>query len=128
VTLPPSNGPAEGAYAYFPMSPPSKRQVEWQRTQITAAAKADVARVVKLSAYDTGADSAWNMGRWHWDGELALREAGLPHAILRPQYFQQNLLNPEAALRAGTMTTYIRPTRRWVLFTPETSPTLPPCF
>jgi uncharacterized protein YbjT (DUF2867 family) len=51
------------------------------------------------------------MGRWHWDGELALREAGLPHAILRPQYFQQNLLNPEAALRAGTMTTYIPPDR-----------------
>jgi uncharacterized protein YbjT (DUF2867 family) len=102
---------AEGASAYFLMSPPSERQVEWQRTQITAAAKAGVQRVVKLSAYDTGADSAWNMGRWHWDGELALRETGLPYAILRPQYFQQNLLNPEAALRAGTMTTYIPPDR-----------------
>jgi uncharacterized protein YbjT (DUF2867 family) len=98
---------ADGASAYFLMSPPSERQVEWQRTQITAAVRAGVERVVKLSAYDTGPDSAWNMGRWHWDGELALQQAGLPHAILRPQYFQQNLLTPEAAVRAGTMTTYI---------------------
>jgi uncharacterized protein YbjT (DUF2867 family) len=98
---------ADGANAYFLMSPPSVRQIEWQRTQITAAVKAGVERVVKLSAYDTGPDSAWNMGRWHWDGELALQQAGLSHAILRPQYFQQNLLTPEAAVRAGTMTTYI---------------------
>jgi uncharacterized protein YbjT (DUF2867 family) len=102
---------ADGADAYFLMSPPSERQVEWQRTQVTAAARAGVRRVVKLSAYDTGADSAWNMGRWHWDGELALRESGLPHAMLRPQYFQQNLLQDEAALRAGTMTTYIPASR-----------------
>lgn len=98
---------AAGADAYFLMSPPSERQVEWQRTQIDAAARAGVERVVKLSAYDTAPDSTWNLGRWHWDGELALRESGLPHAILRPQYFQQNLLLDEAALRAGTMLTYI---------------------
>ncbi|MTD53848.1 hypothetical protein [Amycolatopsis pithecellobii] len=30
-------------------------------------------------------------GRRRWDGELALRRSGLPHAILRPQYFQQNV-------------------------------------
>jgi uncharacterized protein YbjT (DUF2867 family) len=100
---------AEGAQAYFLMSPPGERQVEWQRTQVAAAAKAGVQRVVKLSAYDTGADSEWNMGRWHWDGELALRDSGLPHAILRPQYFQQNLLLDKATLRAGTMVTYIPP-------------------
>ncbi|MCL7430168.1 NAD(P)H-binding protein [Streptomyces sp. YS415] len=97
----------EGADAYFLMSPPSERQVEWQRIQVTAAAKAGVGRVVKLSAYDTGADSEWNMGRWHWDGELALRESGLPHAVLRPQYFQQNLLLDQAALRSGKLLTYI---------------------
>jgi uncharacterized protein YbjT (DUF2867 family) len=98
---------ADGADAYFLMSPPSERQVEWQRIQVTAAAKAGVERVVKLSAYDTGADSEWNMGRWHWDGELALRESGLPHAVLRLQYFHQNLLLDQAALRSGTLLTYI---------------------
>lgn len=98
---------ADGADSYFLMSPPSERQVEWQRTQVNAAARAGVERVVKLSAYDTAPDSEWNLGRWHWDGELALRESGLPHAILRPQYFQQNLLLDEAALRAGTLPTYI---------------------
>ncbi len=102
---------ATGADAYFLMSPPSERQVEWQRTQVDATANSGVSRVVKLSAYDTGANSSWNMGRWHWDGELALQESGLPHAVLRPQYFQQNLLLDETALRAGTLTTYIPPGR-----------------
>jgi len=98
---------ATGADAYFLMSPPSERQVEWQRTQVDAAVNSGVSRVVKLSAYDTGANSGWNMGRWHWDGELALQESGLPHAVLRPQYFQQNLLLDETTLRAGTLITYI---------------------
>jgi uncharacterized protein YbjT (DUF2867 family) len=45
------------------------------------------------------------------DGELALQESGLPHAVLRPQYFQQNLLLDETTLRAGTLITYIPPGR-----------------
>lgn len=98
---------AEGADGYFLMSPPNERQIEWQRTQIEAARHAGVARVVKLSAYATGADSEWTLGRWHWDGEVALREAGLSHAILRPQYFQENLLINEEGLRAGRLTTYL---------------------
>lgn len=102
---------ATGVDAYFLMSPPSERQVEWQRTQVDAAVNSGVPRVVKLSAYDTGANSGWNMGRWHWDGELALQESGLPHAVLRPQYFQQNLLLDETTLRAGTLITYIPPGR-----------------
>lgn len=96
-----------GADAYFLMSPPHKRQVAWQRSQVAAAAKAGVGRVVKLSSYESAADSRWTLGRWHWDGELALRESGLPHAILRPQYFQQNLLRNVAAFRSGKMPTYI---------------------
>ncbi|WP_033296218.1 NmrA family NAD(P)-binding protein [Amycolatopsis jejuensis] len=103
---------AEGADGFFLMSPPNVRQVEWQRTQVDAAKRAGVARVVKLSAYDTGPDSEWTLGRWHWDGEIALREAGLPHAILRPQYFQENLLMNEAALRTGRLTTYIPDDRK----------------
>jgi uncharacterized protein YbjT (DUF2867 family) len=100
------------ADGYFLMCPPDERQVFWQRNQVNAAAAAGVRRVVKLSAYDTSADSKWNMGRWHWDGELALRESGLPHAILRPQYFQENLLRATAALGAGKLATFIPSDRR----------------
>lgn len=102
---------AEGASAYFLMTPPDTRQVAWQRSQVDAARTAGVDRVVKLSAYDTGATSPWTLGRWHHDGEVALRESGLAHAILRPQYFQQNLLLEPTALREGRLTTFIPPGR-----------------
>jgi uncharacterized protein YbjT (DUF2867 family) len=61
-----------------------------------------VPRVVKLSAFESGADSPLHMGRWHHDGELALRASGLEWAIVRPQYFMQNLLPAlRAALASG---------------------------
>jgi len=102
---------ARGAKAYFLMSPPHERQIEWQRTQVAAAVRAGVSRVIKLSSYEAAPDSGWNMGRWHWDGELALLQSGLPHAILRPQYFQENLLLAVDRFRAGRLPTYI-PTGR----------------
>ena len=102
---------ARGAKGYFLMSPPHERQIQWQRTQVAEAVRAGVGRVVKLSSYEAAPDSEWNMGRWHWDGELALAESGLAHAILRPQYFQENLLVAADRLRGGTLPTYIPPGR-----------------
>lgn len=98
---------ARGADAFFMMSPPGEQQVRWQEIQVEAAAAAGVGRVVKLSAFDTGPDSALTMGRWHWAGEEALRASGVPHAILRPQYFMENLLHQPDQLRAGVLSTYI---------------------
>lgn len=100
---------ALGADRVFLLVPPSERQMEWQRTIIRAARHAEL--VVKLSAFDSGPNSPLTMGRWHHDGEEALRASGLPHVILRPQYFFQNLLQDEAALRAGTLRTFIPPDR-----------------
>ena len=48
-------------------------------------------RLVKLSAFESAADSPLQMGRWHHDGELAVAQSGLDHVIIRPQYFMQNL-------------------------------------
>lgn len=96
-----------GAKALFMMSPPDQRQVEWQQIQIDAAQAAGVTRVVKLSAFDTGPDTRLTMGRWHWAGEQALRASRLPYAILRPQYFMENLLHDEMRLRAGVVPTFI---------------------
>ncbi len=96
-----------GADAFFMMSPPGEQQVRWQEIEVEAAAAASVGRVVKLSAFDTGPDTALTMGRWHWAGEEALRASGIPHAILRPQYFVENLLHRPDQLRAGVLTTYI---------------------
>lgn len=92
-----------GVDAVFLLTPPSPSQVAWQRSAIDAAVAAGVGRVVKLSAFESGADSPLHMGRWHHDGELALQASGLEWAILRPQYFMQNLLPAlRAALDSGT--------------------------
>jgi uncharacterized protein YbjT (DUF2867 family) len=40
---------ARGAKGYFLMTPPHERQIQWQRTQVAAAVRAGVGRVVKLS-------------------------------------------------------------------------------
>jgi uncharacterized protein YbjT (DUF2867 family) len=80
------------AGAAFLLTPPHASQVAWQRTMIQSAADAGVARLVKLSAFDSAPDSPLHMGRWHHDGEVALAESGCDWAVLRPQYFMQNLV------------------------------------
>lgn len=76
------------------VTPPDPRQVWWQRNIIDAARAVGVAKVVKISAYASRRDSPTNMGRWHYDGELALQASGLRYVILRPQYFMDNVLRP----------------------------------
>jgi len=104
-------GAARGADAFFLMSPPGEQQVRWQEIQVEAAQDAQVERVVKLSAFDSSSDTSLTMGRWHWAGEQSLRASGLPHAILRPQYFMENLLHRVDQLRAGVLSTFITPGR-----------------
>lgn len=95
---------SEGASAVFMLTPPSESQPRWQRAIVAAALAAGVGRIVKLSAFESGPDSPLAMGRWHHDGELAVVESGIPHVILRPQYFMQMLVPAMAeAARSGVM-------------------------
>ena len=94
-----------GADAAFLLTPPSDAQPRWQRSLVDAAVRAGVGRLVKLSAFETAADSPLQMGRWHHDGELAVAQSGLEHVIIRPQYFMQNLAT---ALREGARTGVFR--------------------
>lgn len=87
-----------GADAVFLLTPPSPSQVGWQRAVVRLAREERVGRIVKLSAFETAADSALQMGRWHHDGEQALAASGCAWVVLRPQYFMQNLI---PALRAA---------------------------
>jgi uncharacterized protein YbjT (DUF2867 family) len=82
----------DGADAAFLLTPPSDSQPQWQRSLVGGAVTAGVGRLVKLSAFESAADSPLQMGRWHHDGELAVAQSGLEHVIIRPQYFMQNLL------------------------------------
>jgi uncharacterized protein YbjT (DUF2867 family) len=94
-----------GADAAFLLTPPSDAQPRWQRSLVDAAVSAGVPRLVKLSAFESAADSPLMMGRWHHDGELAVAQSGLQHVIIRPQYFMQNLA---IALRAAAKTGVFR--------------------
>lgn len=94
-----------GADAAFLLTPPSDAQPRWQRSLVDAAVTAGVRRLVKLSAFESAADSPLQMGRWHHDGELAVAQSGLEHVIIRPQYFMQNLA---IALREGARTGVLR--------------------
>ena len=95
----------DGVDAVFALTPPSERQTRWQRTIAGAAREAGVRRIVKLSAFDTSKDSVLQMGRWHYDGELAIAETGCEYGILRPQYFMQMLLPAlMAAAKTGVFT------------------------
>lgn len=80
--------------AVFMLTPPSPSQPTWHRNIVEAARGAHVRRIVKLSAFDSGKDSALQMGRWHHDGEVAVIQSGLEYVILRPQYFMQMQLQP----------------------------------
>src|SRR5215210_5363821 len=48
---------ADGARAMFLLTPPAAAQVRWQRAAVQAAVTAGVARIVKLSAFDSGPGS-----------------------------------------------------------------------
>lgn len=101
---------ARGASRVFVLVPPSPQQKIWQRNIVAAARHSEY--VVKLSAFDSAHDTPLTMGRWHHDGEVALAGSGIPHTILRPQYFIQNLLNSPSILAAGVLPTFIEAATR----------------
>ena len=98
---------AAGADRVFMLVPPGPLQPDWQRAIVAASRSAEL--VVKVSAFDSRPDSPLQMGRWHAEGEQALRASGLPHVVLRPQYFVQNLFHDLDTVRAGVLRTFIPP-------------------
>ncbi|MEV4510293.1 NAD(P)H-binding protein [Dactylosporangium sp. NPDC049525] len=68
-----------------------------------AAAKAGVRRLVALSSLAAEEDPDGALGRWHADGERAVREAGPAWTIVRPGGFMSNALDWAPAVRAGVV-------------------------
>jgi uncharacterized protein YbjT (DUF2867 family) len=86
------------------ISPALPEQVAWESALIAAAHDVDVGGVIKLSVI--GADLnepisffARNAARV----EQALRRSGVPHIVLRPNGYMQNLLRQRASIEAGSM-------------------------
>jgi (4-alkanoyl-5-oxo-2,5-dihydrofuran-3-yl)methyl phosphate reductase len=66
---------------------------EHDRRLATAAARAGVQRIVKLSALSVGHGATDPITTWHRAGERAIRDNGLGWTFLRPTAFMSNALN-----------------------------------
>jgi hypothetical protein len=80
----------------------SSRQPDWERSVIGAAARAGVARLVKLSVFRADERSPLRFARQHWQAERALEQSGLAWTIVRPVFLMQNL---RAMVRGGAIYT-----------------------
>ena len=67
--------------------------VDHDRRVATAAARAGVQRIVKLSALTVGHGSTDPITSWHRTGEKGIRDTGLGWTFLRPTAFMSNALN-----------------------------------
>ncbi|MDO8297583.1 MAG: NmrA family NAD(P)-binding protein [Caulobacter sp.] len=95
-----------GATSLFLLTTQSPRQREQELAAITAAGRAGVRYVVKVSASDaaTGPDSPTPVGRAHAAAEAALKTSGMAWTILRPSAFMPVVLGPlfqQAGARGG---------------------------
>jgi uncharacterized protein YbjT (DUF2867 family) len=91
-----------GVHTLGLITPSHPAQVKREITLIYAAKQAGVQRIIKLSAL--GADFICpisTFARWHADIEEVLRTADIPHVILRPNFFMQNVLLQKASIEAG---------------------------
>jgi uncharacterized protein YbjT (DUF2867 family) len=70
---------------------------------IEAAKKADVKKVVLLSAVGSTADSPISLAREHAKVEEHLKKSGLAYTILQPGGFMQNFLNQTATIKQGAI-------------------------
>ncbi len=68
-----------------------------------AAVRADVDRIVKLSAMHAEVGSPLPAFDWHGRIERHLATQGVPHVLLRPAFFMENLLMVAAGVAAGQL-------------------------
>jgi NAD(P)H dehydrogenase (quinone) len=103
--LPELEGALEGVDSLFLLTPQHPRQTELQNAAVEAARRTGVRRIVKVSgssAVTGDASSSW-VGRAHAETERAIAESGLAYAILRPNYFMQNMLGMAERIRNGEL-------------------------
>lgn len=96
-------GALAGVSAAFLLTAPSTPTGDHDAVFVSAARRAGVERIVKLSAIGTGAVTPEGevIGSQHADGERVLREAGADWTILRPSVFATNTLSWADAIRHG---------------------------
>ena len=99
----------EGADAFFLVATPYEAGVEAEVRQAKQVAKAAKEGEVKHLVYSSVASADQHTGIPHFDSkaevEEYVRKLGIPHTIVAPVFFMENLLGPMflGGLRAGTL-------------------------
>ena len=73
------------------LSPVDPQQCQLQDNIVSAALAEGDVYIVKISGLGTALDSYVDSGRWHAETEQKIIRSGLPHTLLRPLFFMQNL-------------------------------------
>ncbi len=81
----------EGADKLFLLCGPTQDEVEFNQNAIDAAAAAGLSLVVRSSILGADPNSPATIVRDHGISDAALRDSGLPHAIVRPNMFMENV-------------------------------------
>jgi len=74
------------------ITPPGPRAAEQAGRVLDIAKQANVQRIVRLSAIKASEDGFTDNTRQHAITERDIRDSGIRHVFLRPNYFMQNLL------------------------------------
>lgn len=87
-------GPAvSGVDKIFLLSPPTPQLATQLRGLLDAARVAGVRHVVRMSALGADPKSPILLGRWHAEGDEAVRAVGIPYTIIQPGNFAQNFIH-----------------------------------
>jgi NAD(P)H dehydrogenase (quinone) len=82
----------EGVQTLALITPAGPHAAEQAGKAIAIAKRAGVQRIVRLSAIKASEDGPTDNTRQHGITERLIRESGMRHVFLRPNYFMQNLL------------------------------------
>lgn len=93
----------EGIGAVYVAHPATTALAEHEGNLATAAAEANVGHLVKLSVTGAAHDAPFTFGRRHAAAEAAVKAAGVPWTMLRPNGFMQNTLAWADQVPSGTI-------------------------
>ena len=90
---------AEGIDHAFLLLPVSPKDVEWTGQFVDAVKRAGTPHVVKFSAMGADSKSPAELLRHHGESDELLAVSGLPHTILQPNSFYQNMFWSAATIK-----------------------------
>lgn len=93
----------EGVDAVYVANPASPDLPAHEGALAQAAAAAGVGHLVKLSVIGASPDAPLDFARMHHAGEQAIKQAGIPWTMVRPNGFMQNTLAWADQIAGGTV-------------------------